>query len=381
MVDDDVKKLPDMTIADLVFLSGLTKDATTTKKLLDEIEKHKMLPLYKKLVEQLKWKEDSKLIETLKESNETELKILDEKITDAETNLGESEIREAYLAKSDFFCRIGDKDKANQFYRVTFDKTVPLGQRLDVVFTVIRMGIFWMDHDTVTRNIEKAKTLVEEGGDWDKKNRLKTYEAVYLMSIRKFKEASELFLDTLASFTSTEFIDYNRFVQYLVFTSLLHLDRVSLKSKVIDSPDVLSVIHEIPNLSSLLVSFYNGDYTQFFKALAHFSDSVKTDRYLGPHAQFLTREMRILAYTQFLESYSSVKLESMSQQFGVSVGFIDRELSRFVAAGRLNCKIDKVSGVIETTRSDVKNSLYKSLIQQGDNLLNRVQKLSRVINV
>ena len=30
--------------------------------------------------------------------------------------------------------------------------------------------------------------------------------------------------------------------------------------------------------------------------------------------------------------------------------FISRELSRFIAAGRLNCKIDKVGGVVETNR-------------------------------
>ena len=30
--------------------------------------------------------------------------------------------------------------------------------------------------------------------------------------------------------------------------------------------------------------------------------------------------------------------------------FVSRELSRFIAAGRLNCKIDKVGGVVETNR-------------------------------
>jgi len=58
-----------------------------------------------------------------------------------------------------------------------------------------------------------------------------------------------------------------------------------------------------------------------------------------------------------------------------------RELSRFIAAGRLNCKIDKVGGVIETNRPDTKNAQYQSVIKQGDNLLNRIQKLSRVINL
>ncbi len=92
----------------------------------------------------------------------------------------------------------------------------------------------------------------------------------------------------------------------------------------------------------------------------------------------------------------------------VSVAFLDVELSRFISAGRLHCKIDKVAGIIETTRPDSKNALYQDTIKkvggsvcvcvsreapccmhgltdaaslQGDLLLNRIQKLSQVINI
>ena len=64
--------------------------------------------------------------------------------------------------------------------------------------------------------------------------------------------------------------------------------------------------------------------------------------------------------------------------FGFS---IFRELSRFIAAGRLHCKVDRVGGVVETNRPDSKNWQYQAMVKQGDLLLNRVQKLSRVINI
>jgi len=38
-------------------------------------------------------------------------------------------------------------------------------------------------------------------------------------------------------------------------------------------------------------------------------------------------------------------------------------------------------GIVETTRPDNKNWQYQSTIKQGDILLNRIQKLSRVINI
>lgn len=41
----------------------------------------------------------------------------------------------------------------------------------------------------------------------------------------------------------------------------------------------------------------------------------------------------------------------------------------------------QVGGIIETKRPDAKNALYLETIRRGDLLLNRVQKLSRVIDV
>jgi len=385
-MEEAIEANPNMELAQLRFQLTLSDELSPNKAelkqhLLTAIEADKMLPFYLSVVDQLKWEPDQALVDKLKASNEETLKTLDDKVKDAEENLGESEIREALLARADFLCRIGDKEKAISAYRQTTDKTVALGQKLDVVFSLIRLGLFWKDDSLITRNIEKAKSFVEEGGDWDRRNRLKTYEAIYLMSIRDFKKAAEIFLETLATFTSYEVTPYNTFIEYLVLMAAISLDRVTIKKKVIDSPDILSVIDAIPNLGSFLNSFYASDYATFFVALAAITDHIKKDRYLSVHAQFFCREMRIKAYSQLLESYSSVKLTSMAFHFGVSVDFVDRELARFVAAGRIHCKIDKVNGIVETTRPDSRNAQYQSTIKHGDLLLNRIQKLSRIINL
>jgi hypothetical protein len=63
--------------------------------------------------------------------------------------------------------------KAEFSFRKTAEKTVALGQRLDIVFSLIRIGFFHGDTDLVVRNIDKAKSLLEGGGDWDRRNKLK----------------------------------------------------------------------------------------------------------------------------------------------------------------------------------------------------------------
>lgn len=52
---------------------------------------------------------DVDLLNKMKKANEDELKRLDEELEDAEKNLGESEIRDAMMAKAEYLCRIGDK--------------------------------------------------------------------------------------------------------------------------------------------------------------------------------------------------------------------------------------------------------------------------------
>lgn len=68
-----------------------------------------MAPYYETLCKELKWPVDSDLLSKMKKANEDELKRLDEVLEDAEKNLGESEIRDAMMAKAEYLIRIGDK--------------------------------------------------------------------------------------------------------------------------------------------------------------------------------------------------------------------------------------------------------------------------------
>lgn len=52
------------------------------------------------------------------------------------------------------------------------------------------------------------------------------------MSIRDFKQAATLFLDTVATFTSYELMDYQTFVTYTVICSMIALERPELREKV-----------------------------------------------------------------------------------------------------------------------------------------------------
>lgn len=138
---------------------------------------------------------------------------------------------------------------------------------------------------------------------------------------------------------------------------------------------------KLPDIKEYLESFYYCRYKDFFKVFVNIIETVRNDSYMLNHSRYFVRETRVVIYSQFLESYKTVKLESMANEFGVSVEFIDRELAELIGARRLPCKIDKVAGIIETDPSDERNKLYKGALKKGDHLLNQIQKLSRAIDL
>ncbi|KAJ3050880.1 26S proteasome non-ATPase regulatory subunit 6 [Rhizophlyctis rosea] len=384
MTDETIPKIPNLDLVQYQFIleSGPKDHHEEAKaKLFEGITAHNMTPYYQQICQSFGFPQDQNLVSTMQRANEEELKRLEDKLEDAEKNLGETDISDALIAKAQYLAQIGDKERAVSAYRVAFDKTGPLGHRIDLVFATIRIGYFFRDNDIINRNIEKAKTLIEEGGDWDRRNRLKVYEGLYLISIRNFKGAVNQLLETLATFTSTELMEYKDFVKYTVLTAALTLSRPDFKSKVINSPEILEVISEIPDVEQFANSYYNGQYAQFFESLAKVEQSLKLDHRLHAHYRYYVREMRIAVYAQLLQSYRSLTISSMATSFGVSDEWLDSDLSKFIASGRLNAVIDKVNGIIETNRPDSKNAQYQATIKHGDLLLNRIQKLSRVINV
>jgi 26S proteasome regulatory subunit N7 len=241
------------------------------------------------------------------------------------------------------------------------------------------MGLFYGDKALVKKHVERAKTLVESGGDWDRRNRLKAYEGLHLLTVRSYNLAAPLLLDSLSTFTSYELCTYSNLVVYSVLAGSVSLKRVDFKSKVVDAPEIKAILGDgedkllalsgaisagpgvdadmqdstpsaarktavnlttlgsstdqpeaemavdFSPLAQLVSSLYTGRYKLFFQALALVEDQFLTqDRYLQEHKNWFVREMRLRAYQQLLQSYRVVGLESMANDFGVTVDFLDQ---------------------------------------------------------
>lgn len=257
-----------------------------------------------------------------------------------------------------------------------------LGTKIDIVLAIIRIGIFFGDKISVKKNVDRAKALVESGGDWDRRNRLKAYQGLHLLTTRSYNLAAPLLLDSLSTFTSYELCSYSSLVVYSVLAGSISLKRVDFKSKVVDAPEIKAILGDgddklaalsgalssgpgagdeemndtssatpVPAatavnltalgsssapveaealvdftpLAGLVRSLYVGNYQAFFLALAAVEENFfSQDRYLYEHKGWFVREMRLRGYQQLLQSYRVVGLGSMAKDFGISVDFLDQ---------------------------------------------------------
>lgn len=259
-----------------------------------------------------------------------------------------------------------------------------MGAKIDIVLAIIRIGLFFGDKVLVKKTVERASALVESGGDWDRRNRLKAYQGLHLLTVRSYSTAAPLLLESLSTFTSYELCNYSSLVVYAVLAGSVALKRVDFKTKVVDAPEIKAILgegedklaalsgalsagpsagdEEMPDatttstttpraaavnlttigqssaeqqdadsavdfkpLATLVSSLYNGDYSSFFIALGMAEEGfLSQDRYLYEHRHWFIREMRLRGYQQLLQSYRVVGLRSMAKDFGVSVDFLDK---------------------------------------------------------
>ncbi|KAK2079917.1 hypothetical protein QBZ16_002312 [Prototheca wickerhamii] len=304
------------------------------------LTKHDAAALYSNVCKALGRPENAARAQGLAAAAAAKLEELDRAIAEAEEQEGETEVRAALVAKAQYLADTGDAEAAAKAFEAAEAKTAGAGPKLDLA-------------------------LAEAGGDWERRNRLKLYEAVAAMGCRKFSAAADLLLDCLPTFSATELMSFEQCVCYAV----------------ISSPEVLSVIDSLPHVREFASALYESRYADFFRAFAGLLESLRTDCFLHAHSRYFQREVRVKVYSQFLESYKSVTLNSMAAAFGVSADFIDAEVAEFIVQGRVAAHIDRVAGVVQTARPDAKNGLYQQTIKQGDLLLARMQNLSRIIDL
>ncbi len=83
-----------------------------------------------------------------------ELKRIEDKIKDAKENLGDVEVRDAIVEKAEYYEKKGDKEKAIETYKFAYTKTVGIGKKMDIIFSIMLIYLKDKNLDKIKENID-----------------------------------------------------------------------------------------------------------------------------------------------------------------------------------------------------------------------------------
>jgi hypothetical protein len=216
--------------------------------------------LYRHLQSSLSYNSPTALTEdnlnTLTSHHESILQALNDAVTKAKDEAGDMEVLHAHMDIARYQAKCSTKESALSAYQTVISlPKLSVGKKLDAHLEMARVCSFWGDYKQMKDTLADATKATAKGGDWDRRNRLKVYQAMSHILVRDMESASKLLVEGIATFSCTELCEYSEFIVYAILTSLLNLKRTELKKSIIDGSEVLQVAKDIPVVVSVVCVF------------------------------------------------------------------------------------------------------------------------------
>lgn len=213
--------------------------------------------LYRHLQSTLSYNSPTALTEdnlnTLISHHESILQALNDAVTKAKDGAGDMEVLHAHMDIARYQAKCSTKESALLAYQTVISlPKLSVGKKLDAHLEMARVCSFWGDYKQMKDTLADATKATAKGGDWDRRNRLKVYQALSHILVRDMESASKLLVEGIATFSCTELCEYSEFIVYAILTSLLNLKRTELKKSIIDGSEVLQVAKDIPVVVSVV---------------------------------------------------------------------------------------------------------------------------------
>lgn len=357
-------------------LHDISRDDEQVQELISSIEnivkEHGMPGWYELQVPEEYLQKD--LLEKQKNDLNNKQEEIDDEERQANETAGDSEIFAAQMKRVKCKYISGDND-TEEYFKKIYEKAIGSNIRIDILFQLLHYYLAIDPTSAKVRStIKKIEGILEDEGDWSRRNRFSVYKSVLAINTKQLDIASNLSVAASLTFASSDFIPLETLALLCVVSSIPTMPRPELKTKIIECSDFIQIYKENPVISNLLFSFYECRFKEFFYSLLDIYNELHNQRLQCSTSAYIVRELRLMAYKQFLRSYHSVHLQSMATTFGVSVQFLDNDLSQFIATNRLQCKIDAVNCTITLHHGDEKSLQYTKLLQNGDTLFAKIQK-------
>jgi len=196
-----------------------------------------------------------------------ELKKIEEQIKQAQEDGDDVLLRDGYALKAEYYEKHKEYQHAIDNYTLALNKTAGAQKKLEFNLAVLHIYYLQDNYTKFSEQLETCKKLNEEGGDWEKKNKLMVYEGLWFIKKRDLEAAASTLLSCVNTFNAPEILPFEKLVFYGVVLGVVTHPRKNLKSKVIDNSEIVAVLREDEVLYEYIFSLYERRYHDFFKSL------------------------------------------------------------------------------------------------------------------
>ena len=206
-------------------------------------------------------------LQQMKARNDTRRHELVAAIQVATESAGDMEVLDAHIALAQYMAQAyGPVATIAAYETILALPKVSSGKKIDLLMAVARITSFYSDIAGTDDYLQRAMTLAEAGGgsDWDRRNRLKIYQALQHLWHRQIPKAAKLLLDCISTFNAVEYCTYQEFIVYTVLSNLLHLSRPELKRIILNGSEIITIGAQIPEIVRVGVNAFRSLFFFFF---------------------------------------------------------------------------------------------------------------------
>lgn len=200
-----------------------------------------------------------------------ELEEINKKISVALEEESDIELREAYVQRAEYYRSQLALEECIASYQLAIDKTAGAQKKLEYNLVILQIHFETKDWEPFAKYLEVCQKLNEEGGDWEKRNKLKVYDGIWMMLRRDLAGAAKTFLSCIDTFNAPEVISFNQLVFLGAVLGLVTLPRSDLKKKVFGNSEVIAILREDSLFENFMNSLYNRRYDSYFSYLGKIS--------------------------------------------------------------------------------------------------------------
>lgn len=318
-----------------------TTKLKTSKEVKAYILENNLLDLYRKCVEDKTFKFSKKEESSIIKNIANNIKKIEEKYSETKEEENDK-LEEKKIEISKMYAECLDYDG---FTKSLNDLQKTKFVTVDALLCKIRFCFILKRHKILDDLFEEVR-LVIKICDWDRKNKLKTYYALYLLNKGAVKESAYIFSDCLSTFNSDELFSFEKASLYAIFTGLITFSRINFENVIFKNSDILEIKNKIPDNINMMSTYVKGDYNFFFQNLVNFTEKNIDDPFLKNRMNFFIKKIKSKIYKQIFDSYLNIKISKISEMFRISEKYIERDIRDLIFTMNLGCKIDGIENKI-----------------------------------